>query len=130
LTRRFSIRRSNAMPARASSTGWPDKLSAKHPAEQHQHGKPDHEPPNRPLALYALEMLDALPSPIAPGPGVAFGAKHEHPDEAEAGNERQERDIRLVANAPDPIEKEGAPIPTPDFRRDDFRIGTGGRVAP
>src|SRR6476660_8607171 len=73
-----------------------------------------------PPALHPLEMLDAVPAAVAPGPGAALGAKYKHPDETEAGNEREQRDVGLVADTPDPIEKERAPIPAPDFRRNDF----------
>src|ERR1700686_3837275 len=103
--------------------------AANGPAEQHQRADPEDGAPYRPLALHALEMLDAVPSPVAPRPGAALGAKHEKHDEADARNERQERDVGVVADAPYPIEQECAPVPAVDFRRNGFRIGTNGRVA-
>ena len=52
-------------------------------AAQHQRANPDSDTRNRPAALHALEMLDAVPASVAPRPGAALRAKHEKHDEAE-----------------------------------------------
>ena len=87
------------------------KDPANDPADQRQHAKADNGAPYRPSTLHALEMLDAVPSPVAPGPGAALGAKYQHPDKSEAGNKSEQRDVGLVADAPYPIEQKRAPVP-------------------
>src|SRR5882757_3058969 len=42
--------------------------AAKYPAEQRDRAEPDDGAPDRPQALRAFEMRDAVPSPIAPRP--------------------------------------------------------------
>ena len=42
--------------------------------------------------------------PLRHAQALPFRAKHEHPDEAEERNERQQRDVGVVADAPYPIQ--------------------------
>lgn len=72
------------------------------------------EAPDRPVMLHALEMLQVAPSAVLPGPRVAFYAQDEGHDEVHERNERQQGDERVVAEAPDPVEEEGAPAPAPE----------------
>jgi hypothetical protein len=45
------------------------------------------------------------------------------------GTKSEQRDVGLVADAPDPIEQKGAPVPALDFSGNDFWIETNGRIA-
>src|SRR5215471_1982199 len=73
-------------------------------------------------------MLDAVPASISPSPGAPFGAQHERHDQAEKRNEGEQCDEGIVADAPYPIEQEGAPVPAVDFRRDGSRLVANARV--
>jgi len=98
-------------------------------AAQQQRAEPDSDTRNRPPALHALEMLDAVPAAVAPGPGAALGAQHENHDQAHDRNKREQRDVGLVADAPDPVEQERAPVPAVDFRGDGLPVEKRGCVA-
>jgi hypothetical protein len=54
------------------------------PRRSRQHAEPDDGSPYRP-SLHALEMFDAVPSPVAPCPALPF-APSTTSGEAEAGN--------------------------------------------
>ena len=83
-----------------------------HAAEKQQTAKRDDRAPDRPQALDSLEMLHVVPAPVAPSPAAALGAEHErHDDDADERNEGQQGDIGVVADTPDPVEQERAPVP-------------------
>src|SRR5258706_272935 len=101
-------------------------------AEGTRDGEADHRNPHnhagdRPIALDALELLDAFPALVAPRPLAALGAEHDHHDQVDDRHQRQQRDQRVVADSPDPVEKERAPIPAVYFARDGGRaLRSGG----
>ena len=96
--------------------------AAEYSGEEQQKADQDDRAPDRPQALDALEMLDAVPAPITPSPAAALGAEHEWHDEADQRNESQQRDVGVVADAPDPVEQERAPVPAVEFGRDVLRF--------
>src|ERR1051325_8799783 len=89
------------------------------PAIEDDDRPPGDEAPDRPQPLHALEMLDVAPARVAPCPFSTLGAEHEDHHHIDQRNEHQQRDVSLVDDAPDPVEQERAPVPAPDFRRND-----------
>ena len=71
--------------------------------------------PDRTLALHSLEMIDVLPLLVAPSPCAALHAEHKRHDHVHQRHEHQQGNIGVVANAPNPIEEECAPVPTVQF---------------
>ena len=60
--------------------------------------------------------------------GAPLRTEHKGHHEADKWNEGQQRNKGVVADAPDPVEQERAPVPAIDFRRD-FRRWKRGRLS-
>jgi hypothetical protein len=63
-------------------------------------------------------------APFVPRPLAAFGAEHEGHDKTDQGNENQQGDKHVVADAPDPVPQKRAPISAVDFSRHVVRVGS------
>lgn len=99
-----------------------EKNSTKEHGTQYDESEPDDDGLYRPLTLHPFEMRDAVPAPIAPRPTATLRTEHENHHKADTRNEGQERDERVVSDAPHPIEQECTPIPSIDLRRNLVRI--------
>ena len=76
-----------------------------------QQGTYDDEGPAVPLFLHALEVFDAVPFFVLPGPFPAFDAQDDGHDQTNVGNEGEQANPGFVANGPDPTEQKRPPRP-------------------
>ena len=104
--------------------GVPEEPHGQEEAQRDRCEEPaqDHDAGDRPVALHPLEVRDVSPPLVAPRPLAALRAEHERHHDVNEWDHRQQRDIGVVADAPDPVEQERAPVPASDLGRNECAL--------